>query len=268
VPEILEFLTFLYDKGLSYSTLNTARSALACFVTIKGHQSLGTHPLIKRFIKAVYQTRPVFPKYQNVWDVDIVLSYLQGLSPLCELSLKLLTLKLVMLMLLATGQRCQSIYLLDLKQIRIVDKSVVFVLDRLVKQSRPGKAQPVLTLPYFGSNESLCVFTVLKEYLQRTRGLRQGHTQLLVSYIKPYKAVSKDTISRWVQTVLVLAGINTNIFKPHSTRAASTSKAKSCGVPLSTILKAAGWSNNNTFARFYDCTVNKNANVFAEAILT
>ena len=34
------------------------------------------------------------------------------------------------------------------------------------------------------------------EYLQRTKQLREEHSQLLISYVKPFKSVSKDTISR------------------------------------------------------------------------
>jgi hypothetical protein len=37
------------------------------------------------------------------------------------------------------------------------------------------------------------------------------------------------------------SGIDVNIFKPHSTRAASTIAANVRNVPMSTILKTAGW---------------------------
>ena len=46
------------------------------------------------------------------------------------------------------------------------------------------------------------------------------------------------------------AGINLSLFSPHSTRAASSSKAV-LQLPLSTILTAVGWSRDSTFARFY-----------------
>ena len=42
-----------------------------------------------------------------------------------------------------------------------------------------------------------------------------------------------------------------NTFSAHSVRAASTSKAKTNLVPVDNILKVAGWSNAETFARFY-----------------
>ena len=73
-----------------------------------------------------------------------------------------------------------------------------------------------------------------------------------MSIQKPFKAVSKDSIARWVKQVLMKAGINITTFGAHSTRSASTSAAKASGDPVNTIMKAAGWSSETTFARFYE----------------
>ena len=54
--------------------------------------------------------------------------------------------------------------------------------------------------------------------------------QLLLSFIKPHKRVTTQTISRWVLEELDLSGINTDVFTGHPTRSASTSKAKESGV--------------------------------------
>lgn len=72
-----------------------------------------------------------------------------------------------------------------------------------------------------------------------------------VSYGKPYRAISSSTLSRWLKAVLSLAGIDTSIFKGHSFRGASTSKAVSLGVPQDVVLKTADWKNAGTFAKFY-----------------
>ena len=70
--------------------------------------------------------------------------------------------------------------------------------------------------------------------------------------MKPHSCVSKDTIARWIKAALKMAGIDVQVFKPHSTRAAATSAALRKGVPVSDILKVAGWSKETTFARFYN----------------
>ena len=78
--------------------------------------------------------------------------------------------------------------------------------------------------------------------------------------------MSKDTIARWVHTVMMGAGLDVAIFKPHSTRSAATSKAKRACVPLTDILKHAGWSNHQTFDRFYNKSAVKDS-TFADSVL-
>ena len=62
------------------------------------------------------------------------------------------------------------------------------------------------------------------------------------------------------------AGIDVKFFKPQSTRAAASSAAKVKGVPLSSIMKSAGWTQSNTFRKFYDKLVQKKS-CFQTAIL-
>ena len=74
---------------------------------------MGSHPLVNRFLKAVVNARPCVPRYQSIWDTSLLLSYLKTFAPLEFLNLKDLRLKLVMLIALVTGQKCQSIYVMD-----------------------------------------------------------------------------------------------------------------------------------------------------------
>ena len=45
------------------------------------------------------------------------------------------------------------------------------------------------------------------------------------------------------------AGINTSVFKPHSTGGAATSAAKDANVPIREIMNTAGWRSDSTFAK-------------------
>ena len=74
-------------------------------------------------------------------------------------------------------------------------------------------------LTQYTPDQRLCVVASLREYLKRTKTLRNN--QLLISYPKPHKGVTTDTISRWLKLVLKLAGIDTAKFNGYSTRAAS-----------------------------------------------
>ncbi|GFO39548.1 reverse transcriptase/ribonuclease h/methyltransferase [Plakobranchus ocellatus] len=78
------------------------------------------------------------------------------------------------------------------------------------------------------------------------------------------RAISRDTVSRWIRTLLDLSGIDLTLFTAHSTRAASTSAAARAGLPLASILNSAGWSSECTFARFYRKEIKTN---FGQALL-
>jgi len=51
---------------------------------------------------------------------------------------------------------------------------------------------------------------------------------------------------------LCLSGINTDIFKAHSTRSAATSATFVAGIPIADILMTAGWTSECTFAKYYN----------------
>lgn len=133
VAAVIDFLTELLDSGLGYSGLNTARCALSTFTILEENTSIGSHPLVKRLLKAAYQIQPSFPRYQFMWDTSIVLNYLRDLPSLQDIKLKTLTLKLVMLCALVTGQRCQSIHLMNLEQMFIGPEFCKFVINDIVK---------------------------------------------------------------------------------------------------------------------------------------
>ena len=91
--------------------------------------------------------------------------------------------------------------------------------------------------------------TCLRKYVKLTEPIRVGHDPLCLSYSKPFKSVSRDTISRWIKNVLEKAGVNTKDFSAHFT---ATSAARSNNVSINTIMDAAGWSREGTFRKFYD----------------
>lgn len=89
------------------------------FAVLDDGSSVGQNPLISRLLKGIFQSRAPKPKYTEVWDVQIVLSYLKTLHPVDSLSLKDLSFKLVVILLLVSGQRGQTIHMLDINDMVI-----------------------------------------------------------------------------------------------------------------------------------------------------
>ena len=252
--EVLNFLTNLFDIGEGYSAINTARSALSIMLEDSNGVPVGRTAEVKRFMKGVFRLRPSLPRYNFIWDVNIVLDYLKFYYPNEVLPLSHLTLKLTMLLALSTAQRVQTLHVLKISLFQIYDDLVIIPIKDFLKQSNVRNNKFKLKLRMFEEEPSLCVVRCLKSYLRRTKDLRSSDN-LLISYLKPHKAVSKQTISRWIKKVMFEAGIDTNVFKSPSTRAAACSKLRKDSVPVEEILETAGWSNAFCFKKFYDKSI-------------
>lgn len=247
VFQIIDFLqTLLENSQINYGSFNSHRSA----ISLISSDSLGSHPLLKRFMKGVARKRPAKPHYNFTWDPQPVLKFL-GDAP--EDNLKSLSRKLATLLALVTGGRLQTIALIRISNIRKDESRIQIKITDPIKTSLSFKMQPCLNFPFFTDNQKICPASTLLKYIEITRPIRNNEDFLFISFAKPYKKATKQTISRWVKEVLTLSGIDTTIYKSHSTRHSATSAAHRAGLSLETICRTAGWSQNtSTFAKFYD----------------
>ena len=69
----IDFLATLFSSGLGYSAINTARSALSSVLLLPNNTTFGSHPLVTRFLKGVFELKPSLPRYSVIWDVGVVL---------------------------------------------------------------------------------------------------------------------------------------------------------------------------------------------------
>ena len=101
-----------------------------------------------------------------------------------------------------------------------------------------------------------------------TKSLRSNEPRLLIKTVKPHDKVSTSTVSRWLKDVIQNAGIETRIFKGHSTRSACTPKASLNSVLVEDIMKTAHWSNGGTFQKFYNSSLEVDKDSFQGAVYT
>ena len=259
----IEFLTYLFtDKKLGYSAINSARSALSNFIQTNQTVPFGKLDVVSRFMKGIFRLRPSLPKYTVIYDPQIVLDYLKTIT---DMNLKSLTLKLTTLLCFVTGQRNQTIHSLDKSCMHDDgDEKITFFIPTILKTTTRGKHLKPIELIEYDEDQSLCVVTHIRLYLDVTKSIRKNHNKLLLSYVAPHLPVSAATTARWVKQTLADAGINTTLFTPHSTRAASTSSANQKGLSLADIRRAAGWRPGSTFATFYQKPIVKN---FGRAVI-
>lgn len=262
---MLGFLANLFEEGLGYSSINSAKSALSSVLGLFDSECLGKHPLILKFMRGIYSLRPPAPRYQVTWDANKVLELFLSWPENDTLSLRDLSIKLVCLLALTTAQRVQSLVSIELQNI-IWESPIQIVLPSKLKTTSLNRANPVLIVNDF-VDKKLCVATCLKEYVSRT-SYKNRSKNLLLSYLKPFNPVTTQTVSRWLLNGLARSGVDTTVFKGHSFRHSSTSKASRSGLSVDSILSRVGWSNKcKTFAKFYNRPVddrNRYGNVVLE----
>lgn len=270
VPIIISYLTWIFQKGGSYQTLNCHRSSLSLIVG----NHIGTDDRIKRWFKGVYKLRPLTPKYSSVWDPSRVLSYICHWYPLNNLSLERLTQKTVMLLVLATGQRVQTINSIRLKNIKLTSTGVEIIFTNILKTTAPNRQQPQVILSYFTAKPEICPVKTLMHYIEVTKGLRTNDNYssdyLFITFKKPHRRASCQSISRWLKRVMSDSGIDINRFSAHSTRHAATSCAHREGLSVDSIIRAVGWSpRSSSFATYYNRPLYNEPNqvLFARAVL-
>ena len=83
--------------------------------------------------------------------------------------------------------------------------------------------------------------------------IRGDKVSFFVSYVKPHKSVTARTLARWMQQTLTKAGVNPEIWAPHSVRAAASSHHSTAQqLDLGQICRLADWSMaSGVYVKFY-----------------
>ena len=158
--------------------------------------------------------------------------------------------KTVTMFMLLSGQRPQILKFLSLQNMEKKRNKFTFTVTQNLKHSREKTPATVVQLQAYPGDKRICIVNYLNAYLSRTEKLRNTQC-LFITSTAPYEAATLATMSRWIKTTLELAGIDTTVFSPGSTRAASANAAQRAGVPIQTILSKAAWQNETTFNKWY-----------------
>lgn len=238
----------MFHEGFSYSTINSAKSAVqALFLTSLPDND---KELLKRFMRGIFNSRPSLPRYKSTWDVNKIFSLLESWGPSDQLTFYQLSLKTAMLLLVLSGRRVGSIVSICIEDITFHEDFLSIHISHLTKTSTPGKHVSDIVLRNYPC-KVLCPVECLKEYLKKSEVFRKSQ-RLFISYVKPYKSITRDTLSRWAKIVMREAGINMDVFKPHSVRSAVASRALDKDVSLATIMSTIGWRQAETIAKYYN----------------
>ena len=272
VTQISDFLQQLFDKHkFSPTTIAGYRSAISLIHKGVNGVALGQDKDLSDLISGMSKLRPRKRILTPNWSLPLVLNMLTKapFEPLSKTTMKYLTLKTVFLVAVTSGRRVSEIHALSSdenhfrwekngKGVRLLTNREFLAKNESLKN--PGQDIFLASFDQFSSSDEenlMCPCRALAIYLNRTKAVREGNTQLFLTHKKgDVRKPSKDTIARWIvetiKTCYQLAG-NEDVLlaKAHDTRSLASSWALFQGVNLEEIMRAAFWNSDTTFTTFY-----------------
>ena len=181
VTHVLDFLSALFEKGHAYSTISSAKYAIATIIHILPYDSLNKQQLINKYVIGIFILKPSKPKLSFLWDVDILFRFFEQQGNNCLLSDTILTQKLITLLLLLGAHRLSTIKLFSINNMVLNDLSMTFIPTEVLKHSKKGKLLDKFECRAY-EDKTLCVIVRLKKYISR-RNKHQGLTtdQLIIT---------------------------------------------------------------------------------------
>ena len=132
----------------------------------------------------------------------------------------------------------------------ISSASVTISPEHVLKHSKPGRKLDISEYRAY-SDPKLCVLECAKEYIHRRKDrVDKEQKRLFITYRKPYRTASIDTLQRWIKETFAETSLIEN-FTPRSCRSASTTKAFIMNLDILDILRKACWSNAKIFLQHY-----------------
>ena len=118
VNSVLIFLHGIYKNGCLYSGICVARNTLSSTVMIPGYDRLSSQPFVSGFVKGIFNKRPSFPRYGNIWNINSLLSHYENMSQNRELYCKCSCKKLVVLLLILRARKNQALMTITVENVR------------------------------------------------------------------------------------------------------------------------------------------------------
>jgi len=277
-PTIADFLLDVFNKGRATSTIVVYRTAIAGALKLTQGIDYGSDPQLSSLIRNFQRERPRPALRSPGWDLAFVLWSLTQppFEPMSseDMPLKLLTLKTVFLVMLASGARRGEVHALSSSGVSY-DPSWRWITLQPVPGfvSKTGARQTGAS-PFDGvtiqslathvgrdlvDDRKLCPVRALKTYLARTQKLRKDTRRLFISFkLGKSGDICRNTISSWVVQLIKLVYDQNNDkartlsgVRAHDVRGLAASWAARGTYSMDQLMQACSWSSHTTFTSFY-----------------
>jgi hypothetical protein len=233
VTDIMNYLTLLYKRKLSYSTINIHRSAISMTLAKVDGAPLGGHSLITRLMKGIFTKRSPTRKVPSVWDPAPVLECFMHWS--LPLSRAQLVRKCAFIIAITSARQLSELFFLKCvgNHIQVKDDFIQFVPLFHSKTDRAGHFGPPIRLKAWKEDTSICPVALACALLAERVNLGIRHDRLFFNIQHPDAEMFLSSFQRCICWCLKDAVIQA---PPGSTRATAASSALGRGVFMANIL--------------------------------
>ena len=187
IDQLLEFLTYLFNLGLAYNTVNLHRSAISRTASDLHGKPVGQHPLVCRLLKSIFNRCPPQPKLFPSWSVRDIMSLLKTWGDNSTLDFQRLSGKTAFLLAIISFKRSS-----DLIRLNIREEFMQFNTDKVIlqpislgKTHRPTHLGSPITVLSFPEDSYVCPLLCLKQYILCSNNFRGKCTSLFIATKQP-----------------------------------------------------------------------------------
>ena len=268
MKNVLAFLHAKHKDNVQANTLFSYKTALKWIINTSHHAILDS-VLISRYLAGLFNLFPRPPKRnKDIWDVNTVLDYWDRQPFNSELTLMMLSQKVVLLILISTMHRRSELLAMNISSVLYQPNCMMFPLDTYPKTySMFNQLEELyyITVRKYAANPNICPLLALQAYIRKTSVICSTK-KLFITTQNPYRQIANMMLRRWILTSLNDAGIDITKYAPRTTCHALSSKAYFAGVNVDQVMLRAGWTNISSFVTHYNLPIiNKNSDASAAA---
>ena len=217
------------------------RHAYASLLLIPGMEQLQFSPLLRQ-IKRKWNTSQA--RYFSFYDASDIICRL-ALQPLNWTSIPDLRARL--LLCLRFFMLCRNVDLERMFRTFSMTGQKPFILIQRKGQIRP-QWEAVVQIP---SCPAICPWTLLKKYVEMTAKNVPAGAPVFRSFSPPYAPLKANSLGSLTKCALQSFGVDTSVWKAHSTRGAGVTMFKNLGFSSEEVCEIGKWKNVGAFTSHY-----------------
>jgi len=236
-------------SGTSVKTLRAVFSLVSSF--------LSEEKVLHYIQMSAFRKRPLRPRYESVWDVSRLFTYLKKLGPVETANFSTTRQRLICLLYLDGFCRAANIEAIHFGTVvvrgRGLAKTFSYRFCRAKSwrpDGRPDYEPPHVICAHAGGDFAVSTPHNAGRYLELTNLCHSQDKGFILDEKRKF-SIGRQRIAKIMLSSMEAAGIDTGVFKAHSTRAAASTKAFFMGVPIRSLLARGGWSSESTFKIWY-----------------